>query len=137
MWICLNDAFLSIVKNRNDDETLLVRARSQEHLDNVFPDCESWCDEKADYPFRAYIERDEVAKVIGQRLMDIQYPNFKNSVEEEALFSAYHYLWERLAGLYQFMRPGWSIPLKAMLGLALTDYPPKKSRQTTLDEFEE
>lgn len=117
MWICLNDAFLSIVKNRNDDETLLVRARNPAHLLHVFPDCSIWSDEKADYPFRAYIERDEVAKIIGQRLMDIEYPNFKDSVKEHNLLSAYHKVWEIMGNHYDTR---W-----------------RNSRQTTLDEFEE
>ena len=117
MWICLNDAFLSIVKNRNDDKTLLVRARSQEHLENIFPTCDFWFDGNADYPFRAYIERDVVAKVIGQNLMDIQYPNFKDSVKEHNLLSAYHKVWEIMGNHYDTR---W-----------------RNSRQTTLDEFEE
>ncbi|MHA1662981.1 MAG: hypothetical protein ACTSVR_06970 [Candidatus Thorarchaeota archaeon] len=117
MWICLNDAFLSIVKNSNDDETLLVRARSQEHFDNVFPDCHSWFDGYADYPIRAYIERDLVAKVIGQSLMDIQYPNFKSSVKEDNLLRAYHRVWGIMKNHF--------------------DNSMEKLRQTTLDEFEE
>jgi hypothetical protein len=94
-----------------------VRARSQEHLDNAFPDCESWYDGKADYPFRAYIERDVVAKVIGRRLMDIEYPNFKDSVKEHNLLSVYHKVWELMKNHYDAR---W-----------------RYSRQTTLDEFEE
>ena len=117
MWISLNDGFLSIVRNNNDDKTLLVRARTQEHLDSVFPDCESWYDGKADYPFRAYIRRKDVAALLANRILSIDYPNFKASVDDYTLMSAYAKVWEIMRNHFD------------------TRY--RYSRQTTLDEFEE
>ena len=117
MWICLNDGFLSIVRNNNDDETLLVRARSEEHLNSIFPNCKSWYDGKADYPFRAYIQRALVAEAIANRLKDIEYPNFKASVDDYTLMSAYAKVWE-------IMRNHFDVRYRY-------------SRQTTLDEFGE
>ena len=80
MWIGLNDGWLSIVANRNDDETLLVRARSESHIMSAFPDCDMFVLKNADYPYRAYIERRLVANEISKRLMEIDYDNFKASV---------------------------------------------------------
>lgn len=96
MWIGLNDGWLSIVKNNYDEETLLVRARTLEHLTNVFPDCDYFKDSSADYPYRAYINRTIVADVIANRLMKIDYPNFKNSVEDDKLHNVYSRLWNEL-----------------------------------------
>ena len=36
MWIILNKSFLSIVKNRNDENELLVRARVKGDIQRVF-----------------------------------------------------------------------------------------------------
>ena len=38
MWICHNRAFLSVVANREDKNTLLVRARIEGNIEAVFPD---------------------------------------------------------------------------------------------------
>lgn len=96
MWIGLNDGWLSIVENWNDKDTLLVRARKLEHLLTAFPMCEYWRDLEADYPFRAYIPREQVAKVISERVKAIDYPNFKKSVKESKLLMAYNKVWEVL-----------------------------------------
>jgi len=104
MWIGLNDGWLSIVENYNDKNTLLVRARKLEHLLKAFPMCEYWRDLDADYPFRAYIPRKVVAKVIAKRIEDINYPNFKNSVEEDKLHSAYNEVWQTMYFTYRSER---------------------------------
>ena len=96
MWICDNEGFLSIVKNRNDDETLLVRARTEKHLLSIFPYCELFTDAHADYPYRAYIDRNEVAEVIAMRLMQIDYDNFKGSVKDARLQGAYGGIWRMM-----------------------------------------
>ena len=96
MWICDNEGFLSIVKNRNDDETLLVRARTEKHLLSIFPYCELFTDAHADYPYRAYIDRNEVAEGIAMRLMQTDYDNFKGSVEDARLQDAYGGIWRMM-----------------------------------------
>jgi len=128
MWIGLNDGWLSIVKNLNDEKTLLVRARSEKHLLNVFPNCKHWVDFEADYPHRAYIDREIVMNVITQRIMDIDYPNFKNSVEEHTLVNAYHRVWETMANYY----PG-KLTHHSMIDSWIGAF---NSKQITLDEFD-
>ena len=49
MWIVLNKSFLSIVKNRNNDSELLVRARVKGDIEKVFEDADIFEDENADY----------------------------------------------------------------------------------------
>ena len=51
MWIGLSDGWLSIVANRNDDETLLVRARSESHIMSAFPDCDMFVLKYAEYHY--------------------------------------------------------------------------------------
>lgn len=104
MWICDNRGFLSIVENRNDSDTLLVRARAREHLYNIFPDCKLFTDADADYPFRAYVKRTTVAEVIAKRLTTIDYDNFKDSVDDEVLSQAYSDVWREMWGSYYNVR---------------------------------
>ena len=115
MWIGLNDGWLSIVANRNDDETLLVRARSKSHIMSAFPDCDMFVLEDADYPYRAYIERRLVANQISKRLMEIDYDNFKASVylkdgraptrKGHKLHDMYTNIWHECYVTYQDERP--------------------------------
>lgn len=105
MWIGLNDGWLSIVANRNDDETLLVRARSESHIMSAFPDCDMFVLENADYPYRAYIERRLVANEISKRLMEIDYDNFKASVQDLKLKDMYTNVWHECYATYRDERP--------------------------------
>ena len=83
MWIILNKSFLSIVKNRNDENELLVRARVKGDIQRVFKNAKVFEDPKADYLYRSYINRDVVAETIQKELKNINYDNFKNSVSKE------------------------------------------------------
>ena len=49
MWIVLNKSFLSIVKNRNNENQLLVRARVKGDIEKVFDEADVFEDENADY----------------------------------------------------------------------------------------
>ena len=64
MWIVLNKSFLSIVKNKNNDSELLVRARVKGDIEKVFDDADVFEDENADYKYRSYISREVVSRVI-------------------------------------------------------------------------
>ena len=98
MWIILNKSFLSIVKNRNNDEELLVRSRVNGDIEKVFQNANVFEDLKADYRYRSYIRRSEVAKTISEELLNINYDNFKNSVSkgDKDRLNAYMNVWSSL-----------------------------------------
>ena len=98
MWIVLNKSFLSIVKNRNNNEELLVRSRVNGDIEKVFKDANVFEDLNADYRYRAYIKRSEVAKTISEELLNINYDNFKNSVskDDKNRLNAYMNVWSSL-----------------------------------------
>lgn len=85
MWIATNKGWLSIVRHRDKEHTLLVRARNKNHIESIFEDAEVYEDANADYPYRADIHLYTVGTVIGDLLMNINYDNFKASVDD------YHY----------------------------------------------
>jgi hypothetical protein len=93
MWICLSDAFVSIVGHRHAPDLLLVRARREGDLERVFPGADVRRTPAADYLFRAEIPRDQVASAIARELLRIGYPNFKDSVPDDALHAAYSQFW--------------------------------------------
>ena len=100
MWICLNQAFLSIVASDQDPAVLMVRARRAGDIEAVFSDqFEVVSIPGRDYAFRAFIPRANVARVIGEHLARIDYPNFKNSVRDPHLHKAYANIWRVMADL--------------------------------------
>tara|TARA_B100000242_G_C42744976_1_gene347468 strand:+ start:100 stop:411 length:312 start_codon:yes stop_codon:yes gene_type:complete len=98
MWIVLNKSFLSIVKNRNNENELLVRARVKGDIEKVFENADVFEDENADYKYRAYIDRKNVADKISDELLKINYDNFKNSVSKDEYNrkNAYMNVWSAL-----------------------------------------
>jgi hypothetical protein len=93
MWIMFSDCFLSIVSKDCQQDQLLVRARREGDIERVFPEANVKKDTKTDYLYRAVIPRMEIALAIAERIDDIDYPNFKDSVEVKDLHRAYMQVW--------------------------------------------
>lgn len=103
MWICLNNAFLSIVTPGNDPESpvLLVRARRQGDIERVFPNAKVEKTSHRDYLYRALINRNNVAVALADAARGIDYHNFKDSVFDTKLHNAYAKVWGVMAGLQE------------------------------------
>jgi hypothetical protein len=98
MWIMGSDFFLSVVRKDCAPGQLLVRARREGDIERVFGrHVEVTRDESADYLFRARIDEQEVADVMRREVLSISYPNFKDSVRDQALHDAYLGCWHALA----------------------------------------
>lgn len=105
MWICLNDAFLSIVDEKAAatrrtnpdqalDDVLLVRARIKGDIERVFgPDARVQRTPDRDYLYRAHIPREQVAHAMMAEVFQLDYGNFKDSVREDDRHSAYAAIW--------------------------------------------
>lgn len=93
MWLFLNDAFLSVVAHRDRPDDLLVRARVEGDIERVFPSAVVECTPQADYLFRAAVPRALVERVLADRVRSLDYPNFKDSVEDRDRARAYHSVW--------------------------------------------
>jgi hypothetical protein len=103
MWIFLNDAFLSVVEHRDDPDMLLVRARCSGHIEAVFADAEVLEKDSTDYRYSAVLPREWVALALADRVRQIAYPSFKDSIKDEDYHSAAFSAWEAMAD-YQNMR---------------------------------
>ncbi len=80
MWIFTQRGFLSIVHSGKPG-FLLVRSRFEGHIEKVFPKARVQEDAKRDYRFRAELLAKEVSKVIATLVNEIDYDNFKNSLD--------------------------------------------------------
>ncbi|MNE63277.1 hypothetical protein D3C76_696890 [compost metagenome] len=99
MWIMLKDAFFSIVDKADKAGCLVVRARRQGDIERYFPQAKVQKTVGNDYLFRAEIPREDVAERIAQCVMDNTAPNFKNSVTDRKLHTAYNRIWHVMADL--------------------------------------
>jgi hypothetical protein len=99
MWICLNNAFFSIVSpsDRLDVDNLVVRARRPGDIERIFPGYKAEILDGRDYQFRALIPRKLVGPAIATLITSITYTNFKNSVRDHDLHRAYADFWHVMA----------------------------------------
>lgn len=109
MWICLSNAFLSIVDASNEPGTLLVRARRQGDIEAVFPDAKVVQSPGRDYLYRAGVKREAVAAALAEQVMKLAYPNFKSSVADPRLHAAYSSTWSIMSQLQEYA-PGHTTP---------------------------
>jgi hypothetical protein len=93
MWFCFNDGFVSAVQDVKNKNLLVVRARRREHLENIFPDTKILVNAGTDYKYRVYIEKQKFALIVKERILDINYDNFKNSVDDNDLRKLYGDFW--------------------------------------------
>jgi hypothetical protein len=96
MWIFTNNAFFSIVENREDKKEVLVRSRMKQDLLNAFGDHEIIETSDSDYRFRMFLEREYVANKVNEHINNINYDNFKNSIpyKEKERKSYYMRVWQ-------------------------------------------
>lgn len=100
MWVCLSSAFLSIVDASTEPGTLLVRARREGDIEQVFPGANVVSVVGRDYLFRAAVPRQTVAQALADHVMNnLTYPNFKGSVRDRNLANAYHDIWHVMEAL--------------------------------------
>ena len=93
MWICLNNAFISAVQDENDANMLKIRARNRAHLKALFPKAKIFESSDTDYRFRVFIPRERFATLLAKKAMEINYPNFKDSVRDDKLHDLYASFW--------------------------------------------
>ena len=81
MWIFTQKGFLSIVRHIDKPEVLIVRSRFRGHIQRIFPKAGVLEDANRDYRYRAELPVKEVSKVIARLVSEIDYDNFKNSLD--------------------------------------------------------
>ena len=98
MWVCLNNAMVSIVEDRDNPQMVFVRARQEQFLvdfmvgSNVY---EIQNTPTRDYQYRFHAPKAYVAFRMAEHVLNIDYGNFKASIPDEHpdLKDAYHKIW--------------------------------------------
>lgn len=93
MWICFNNAFVSAIENINNPNMLVIRARHKDHLNNLFPDATVTVTPNRDYRYRIDVTKQEFADMVSKNIMNINYNNFKKSVNDNDLHDLYAKFW--------------------------------------------
>ena len=85
MWLFISKSFLSVVADKENPkgDRLLVRSRIAGGIEEVFPYANIMETPNADYRFRAWLPRSEVTQALSRYVEDLDYTNFKNSVEDK------------------------------------------------------
>ena len=98
MWVAMNDSFVSIVQDRTNEDRVVVRARVKEDLEATFPFHSDDIIEttNSDYRFRLFLDKYYVSKIMQERVLGIDYPNFKDSVKQPWRKKAYMDIWQTM-----------------------------------------
>lgn len=79
MWLFGKNNFLSIVKDKDNPNRLLVRGRLRGDIEAMFPEAEVIEGAGTDYLFRAFVDRTTVVNAVADTVSNIDYTNFKNA----------------------------------------------------------
>ena len=96
------DGFFSLVQDRNDTKMLVVRSRVKGDIERYWPDANVKMTPNADYLFRAHINKADVAKVMREAILDIDYDNYKDNISDHDRGVWYFRVWEAMAELQQY-----------------------------------
>jgi hypothetical protein len=95
MWIFLSNGFISAVEDRNDHDQLIIRARTRKHLADIVPESQDRIEHtpKADYHYRLRMPKTELARLMSEAILGIDYDNFKNSITDHRYHDAALSIW--------------------------------------------
>jgi len=104
-WYMNTDGYFSAVQNRDDHDTLLIRARRRDDLERLNGHLNKPCSILewigADYPYRIILKKTLWAKYVAYMAMNIDYGNFKACIPigDYSKERAYHNVWLALMEL--------------------------------------
>lgn len=103
MWLFSKDGFFSIVEHTDNSNLLLVRSRIKGDIEKYWP-VEVKEGAGSDYRFRSVLPRAEVSDRIAKIVHDIDYPDFKASVEDNRRLSWYFQVWDVMATMQDHLQ---------------------------------
>ena len=102
MWTMTKRGFYSVVAHRDDPSRVLVRSRCERDiraLKDLVPDEEPFYMAYADYHWRLECSSDEWVRAVSVMAAEIDYPNFKSAITDQAHHHAYMDVWHALLPL--------------------------------------
>jgi hypothetical protein len=88
MWLFCTDGFFSTVKDQQEPGRMLIRARCEKDIRNLYDRYRKTCpsmrkpttDETRDYRYRLSISKRDWVKLAAELASEVDYPNFKSAV---------------------------------------------------------
>jgi hypothetical protein len=115
MWIFTTEGFTSVVAydarrggpRSEAEETLVVRSRVRSDLKDVVSRCQAevLATPRSDYPFRAFVQRDDMASYVADSVKGIDYPDFKSEVDRKLGHERHDVLLSVWSTLHQLEQP--------------------------------
>ena len=105
MWIMTTDGFYSVVKKPGQEKEVTVRSRVKTDLEKLLNKLNSEISIQegvgTDYPFRVVMSLTDWANYVQKAAMDIEYDNFKNTLDysDHHRHEAYFNCWSALTSL--------------------------------------
>ncbi len=96
MWLFTSQGMLSVVAHRDIPNSLMVRARSPDHITKLFPEADVELTVNADYAYRSVIDRSSFALFMINYIAEMNYDNFKNSIIEESYLNHCNQVWSTM-----------------------------------------
>ena len=93
MWVFTSNGFISAVRHREQPDSLMIRARDQDHLKALFPGEAISQTENADYRYRITISQAAFSQFMLSQIENLQYDNFKNSIADHQYHDACSRVW--------------------------------------------
>lgn len=94
MWVYIREGMVSVVKHRDKNNHLLLRARDKAHIESFIGDVEDinvFHLNDADYRFRAVITKIDFDRMLLAQADKIDYPDFKGSLPDTNDGNRYHH----------------------------------------------
>lgn len=105
MWLFLSDVYLSVVAHREDPNVLLVRSRIQGDIERILPGVPVHHTPRNDYAYRALVPRQVFAQAMADRILAMDYGNFKGSVWEDWRHRRYYGVYNAMLTAGRDKRP--------------------------------
>ena len=100
MWVLTNHGFYSIVKILDTNpEEFWIRSRRKEHLTTYFSEERIIHTHATDYQYRVTINKEELIDIFNHLPQEIDYTNFKDSIQDKELKDAALYVWQDIFGV--------------------------------------
>ena len=105
MWVFTRSGFISVVENRDDQNTVLVRSRVRETLRGV-PGSQILHTPENDYPYRVVSDKQAFANWLAEQAKNVDYGNFKAACSDCSVEyqDALHNVWWELADKFEHCR---------------------------------
>jgi hypothetical protein len=118
MWIACVDGFFSTVIDKMDPGRMLIRARCEKDIKNLYDRYRKVCpsmgkptsDDSRDYRYRLSVSKRDWVKLAAELASEVDYPNFKSAVhdrpDQENKSQPYLEIWSIMHALQLDERPG-------------------------------